>query len=226
MKRFLKNLIPNHAIIPLFLTFVSLMVSYQGAKLVQALFGMPYVFDLTVPLDARFPFRPVWVTAYVGSYLFWCYVYILPARESPVLASKLALADCFGKTLCMIFFLALPTTNVRPEITGTSLWDQGMGLIYSLDTATNLFPSAHCFVAYLGTRLVFRCKELKKPTFHRLCSAVGCVMVFLSTVYTKQHVIVDVFGAVAVAELSILFADRSKLTAKLAAKCETFRFWK
>ena len=226
MKRFLKHLIPDHAIIPLALTFLSLMVSYQGAKLVQAIFGMPYVLDLTVSWDSYFPFRPSWVLVYVGSYLFWCYVYILPAREAPGLGSQLAVADCFGKALCMIFFLALPTTNVRPPITGTSLLDQAMGLIYSMDTATNLFPSEHCFMAYLGTRFVFRCKELKKPLLHRLCSAVGCALVFLSTLYTKQHVIVDVFGAVAVAELSILFADRSKLTSKLCDTCQSFRFWK
>ncbi len=81
-----------------------------------------------------------------------------------------------------------------------------MGFVYSVDAADNLFPSIHCLVSwfcYIGIRGK---KEI--PAWYRGASCVMAVLVCISTLTTKQHVLVDVFGGVALAELCFVIGKR------------------
>ena len=86
-----------------------------------------------------------------------------------------------------------------------------MRVIYTLDSPTNLFPSIHCFVAWLGTRYIFDCKHLRRRGLVSALCVVGSILVFLSTLFTKQHVIYDVLGGIAVAEIGYFAARWTKL---------------
>lgn len=163
--------------------------------------------DLTTAFDLATPFLPGWVWIYLGSYVFWILVYLIPARHSETLACKLCVADFIGKMICLVFFLALPTTNVRPSTEGAGLSMWLMKLVYAVDSPSNLFPSMHCFIAWMGSRYIWSCKDMKQHRLVSLLCFIGCVLVFLSTLYTKQHVVWDVLGAVAVAELSYWIAE-------------------
>ena len=119
---------------------------------------------------------------------------------------KDVIIDMIGKLICLVFFLTFPTTNVRPEVNGTGLTPFLMKAVYTLDTPTNLFPSIHCFIAWLGSRYIFTSRNLKKKRLHCAIALLGSLLVFASTLYTKQHVIWDVFGAVIVAEIAIFLS--------------------
>ena len=47
------------------------------------------------------------------------------------------------------FFLAIPTTNVRPNIVGNGIWENAMIWLYKIDPANNLFPSIHFLTSWL-----------------------------------------------------------------------------
>lgn len=47
-------------------------------------------------------------------------------------------ADYLSRIVCGIFFVFLPTTLVRPEITGTGFWDQALRFVYSIDQSGKL----------------------------------------------------------------------------------------
>ena len=81
-----------------------------------------------------------------------------------------------------------------------------MRTIWLLDTPTNLFPSIHCFVSWLGTRYIYECRSLRHRGLTCTLCTVGSVLVFLATMFTKQHVFYDVIGGVAVAEIGWLVA--------------------
>ena len=206
LRKNLRKIVPTHAILPLCMTALSLLCSYQAAKLYQFLFGFTNATDLTTVFDLATPFLPGWVWVYLGSYFFWIYVYTTAARDSMETACKLAAADMIGKLICLVFFLTFPTTNVRPEVNGTGLTPFLMKAVYTLDTPTNLFPSIHCFIAWLGSRYIFTSRNLKKKRLHCAIALLGSLLVFASTLYTKQHVIWDVFGAVIVAEIGIFLS--------------------
>ena len=105
----------------------------------------------------------------------------------------------------------MPTTNVRPEVEGTGFIPFLMRFIYWVDTPTNLFPSIHCFVAWLGTRYMFECKKLRHKGLTCVLCVIGSILVFLSTLHTKQHVLPDVVSGIIVAEIGWFTARFTKL---------------
>lgn len=209
-RKLLRKIIPTHAILPLILTGVSLAMSFGLAKLIQVFIPFDYL-DITMEIDQFFPFRPEWVLIYVASYVFWFLTFTSVARESPQKACFLAAADMASKFLCLLFFVFLPTTNVRPEFEVNNFFTFGMNIIYAADTPTNLFPSMHCSIAWMGTRLLCHSGNLKHKVPACIASLLFSVLIFLSTLFTKQHVIVDVVGGVLVAELGLLIAQVSPL---------------
>ncbi len=209
-RRTLRKIIPEYAIFPLCLTAIMMAVSYGGAKVIQFFISFEYV-DITSAWDKFFVFEPAWILAYIGSYFFWIYQYTTIARESPQKAYQLAAADAVAKIICLICFIALPATNVRPEVEGSGFIPFLMRLMYTIDTPTNLFPSAHCFVAWMGTRYIFECKNIRRKWLVYPLCFIGSVLVFLSTLYTKQHVLWDVISGIAVAEIGWFVARFTKL---------------
>ena len=217
LRRTLQRIIPTYAVLPLFCTGLTFLLCYQGPKLIQAIFGAGNAMDMETQLptiaklDAMFPFTPAWSFVYLFSVVFMFYQHTTAARESPEAAYRLAAADLFGKLICMIFFIAMPTTNERPLVEGDGFIAFFMRFVYRIDTPTNLFPSLHCFIAWLGTRQIF---EAKNPRFRVLnCTLclIGSLLVFISTLYTKQHVIIDIFAGVALAEIAFVIAKHTGL---------------
>ena len=116
-------------------------------------------------------------------------------------------ADLYARIICFLFFVFYPTTNVRPELVGNGIFVQGMRFLYQIDEPVNLFPSIHCMASWfccIGIR-----GDKKVPVWYKIVSVMIAVLVFISTLVTKQHVIVDVIGGVAVAELTWFVSCRT-----------------
>lgn len=155
-------------------------------------------YDMTSSIDALVPFLPWTITIYFGCYLFWGANYYLCAVQEKVKRDRFFCADALSKAICLIIFLLLPTTNVRPEIADNSIWGSLMSFLYKIDTADNLFPSLHCLVSWFCWIGVRKAKEI--PAVYRYFSLGMAVAVCISTLTTRQHVIADVFGGVLLAE--------------------------
>ena len=171
------------------------MLVYSGGRMLAG--GFPHQ-NWELPLDHLIPFVPWTVVIYLSCYLFWGVSYCLIATGELGLVRRFFAAEVAAKTVCLVCFVLLPTTNVRPDIVGHSVWDWLMGVVYTVDAPDNLFPSIHCLVSwmcYIGARKDPRCP---KPA--RLTTLICALAVFVSTLTTKQHVVVDVAAGVAVAE--------------------------
>ena len=143
---------------------------------------------------------PWTIIIYFGCYLFWAVNYVLCVRLDRRSAWQFLSADFLAKLVCLACFLILPTTNTRPEITGSSIWDVVMRFLYQVDAADNLFPSIHCLTSwfcYIGIR---GRREVSK--WYRVFSCLFALAVFISTLTTKQHVIIDVIAGAALAEVA------------------------
>ena len=154
---------------------------------------------LETPQDQWIPVLPWSVAVYFGCFLFWGVNYWLCARQSREKSERFFCADAMAKTICFFIFLVLPTTNCRPEITGADLWSELLRLLYRIDAPDNLFPSIHCLVSWLCWVGVRGRTDL--PKAYRWFSFVAAIAVCLSTLTTRQHVIVDVAGGIVLAEL-------------------------
>lgn len=212
-RRTLRKFIPTYASLPLLLCGLGLVGSFGFAKLLQRIFTFEYI-DITIGLDAYFVFNEGWVLVYAEAFIFWLVTFVITARQSPAAAARLATADVLSKAICLLFFVFMPTTNVRPELEGGGLFNFGMWLVYSLDTPTNLFPSTHCSIAWMGARLMLKEVKWKRKWLVGIGAYGFCILIFLSTLFTKQHVILDVIGGVLVAEIGLLLTHITKLNKK------------
>ena len=204
--RFADRWLPVYAAIPIISCFVwNVIVYYLTGKLMA---GAKH-YDLTTAFDRMVPFIPQWVFIYLGCFLFWAVNYILSGREGRESCCRFVAADLLSRTICAVFLILLPTTNVRPDITGNTLADNLMRFVYGIDEPVNLFPSIHCLVSwmsFLGIR-----KSRKVPAWYKVFSCVFAILVMASTQFTKQHYIVDVISGVAVAQLCMALSCRRDL---------------
>ena len=209
MKRFWKyvtGVVPAYGLFPLVFSFVFNCLVDSGSR---AIAGGWYHHNIESNLDLRLPFVPQFLIVYFGCYIFWAVNYILAARQEKEQVYRFFTADFISRCVCLIIFLAYPTTNTRPVIEGSGLWDLLAGWLYSIDAADNLFPSIHCLVSwfcYLGIR---GRKEI--PRWYQSVSMVIAILVFASTLLTKQHVIVDVAGGILLAEFCFFIGRKTDL---------------
>lgn len=195
IKKYISNLIPQYAVLPLIMAFTFNMAVYGGARVIA---GDWKHYNIESPLDQMIPLFTPSVAVYLGCYLFWGANYIMIARLGKKEVCRFFSADFISRVVCFLFYLLLPTTNTRPVIEPDGFWNQALLFVYRMDAADNLFPSIHCLVSwfcYIGLRGK---KEI--PVWYRGISCLLAILVCISTLTTKQHVILDVFGGVFLAE--------------------------
>lgn len=204
------NFIPKYSIKPLILCVIFNFSIYSGSRL----FYKNRVFhDLTIFCDGKIPVIPAFALVYLGSYIFWIANYILICKVDEYQCYRLIMADLLGKLICGILYVTFPTTNIRPDITSSGIFVDILKFIYSVDPANNLFPSIHCLVSWYCFAGVRNCKAI--PKWYRYFSLFVAIMICISTVTTKQHVIVDVLGGVLLAELTWQLSLHLQLYKKL-----------
>ncbi len=199
------GLIPDYGVMPLLIAVVLNFSVYGGARVIA---GDWKHHNIEGPLDGLIPFVPFTVVIYLGCYLFWIVNYILIARQGKKEVCQFFAADFISRLVCLACYLIYPTTNIRPVVEAEGFWNQVMIFLYRVDAADNLFPSIHCLVSW------FCFAGLRKsnvPRWYRNASCVMALLVCISTLTTKQHVIIDVAGGVALAEICLWIAKKPRV---------------
>lgn len=204
-KDYILGFIPKYAVIPLISAFVFNTLIYSGTMI---LCKDLYHYDFTTAFDRMVPVIPEFTSIYLICYVFWAFNYILIGRIGKEHMYRFLVGDFLSRIVCGIIFVLLPTTLVRPEITGSGFWDQALRLVYSIDQSANLFPSIHCLVSwfcYIGIR-----KRKEIPLWYRRFSMIFALLVCVSTQVTKQHYIIDVFGGILLGEVCWLIGQKTE----------------
>ena len=191
--------------IPVFSMIVINCIAYSGSKLVT---DSGFHFDISLPIDAALPFIPAFIIIYVLSYLQWVVGYGLIAAESRKVCYRVISSEIIAKLICLVIFLVLPTSMVRPENTGEGFCGWLTELIYLLDTPTTLLPSVHCLESWIIFRTAHKITRFKKwlvPLWF-----VFALLVFASVVFVKQHLILDIPAAILVGEIGLFLGKKFK----------------
>ena len=163
--------------------------------------------SIQLAADRMIPFCPHWIVVYFLAFPFWVYGFILIARESREMCRVYLIGEMIAKTICLICFLVFPTTLVRPVIGADgTFWKQLVALLYRIDSPDNLFPSIHCLESWICFRSGRKMK--KAPSWYGNLAAVAMILIFASTQLLKQHVLLDVAGAIAAGEMGLLLAHK------------------
>lgn len=214
--------IPTYARIPLIICLLTDLLAYYLPRLLDVRFA----YNFAIEADTRIPLIPAFSYVYLLAFVFWTINYIYLCRQSRALCIRLCVADFVAKILCLYVFMQVPTSFEAPASLLANRWTRifpdpesvkGVGawllkLIYSMDEPNNLLPSIHCFVSWLCFRPMLNKDTWAIPIAYKAFTFIFVVAIFLSTLFTKQHVVLDVFAGVFVAEagwlLSRFFATR------------------
>lgn len=198
LKKYIDPIIPLYGIIPLLSCFALNMLVYSGAQIICADWKH---YDFTSAFDRAVPLVSEWMYIYFGCYLFWIVNYILVARayrQAKDVFYRFVTTDMMSRLVCAVFFFALPTTNIRPEVVVDSFSDWMLAFLYNIDPPANLFPSIHCLVSWLCFVGIRKSKNVCLG--YKIFSCVFALLVVASTQFTKQHYIVDAIAGLFLAE--------------------------
>ena len=149
------------------------------------------------------------ITFYILAYVSWIVGFIVIGRENRQVCYEVCTAEQIAKLMCMAAFIVIPSTIVRPEITGNGIFEWLTGLIYRMDSPDNLLPSIHCLENWICFRGAMKCKKV--GTGYRIIMFISALLVFSSTLMVKQHVFLDVVTAIIVVEIGLFVAKRFDL---------------
>lgn len=202
----LEAIIPKYTILPLLSCLMINCAVYYGLGIFTA---SRKHYDFTTSLDRMVPLVPEFVVIYLGCYVFWVINYILIAKQGKEYCMRFVTADMLSRLISGVFFILIPTTNIRPIIEGTDLCSRLLLGVYQADNPVNLFPSIHCLVSwfcYIGIR---GRKEI--PKLYQGFSCIFAILVFVSTQVTKQHYFIDIIGGVLIAEATFYIGFHTNL---------------
>jgi hypothetical protein len=158
--------------------------------------------NLTTRLDAQIPIIRLFVLPYISWHIFIPVIFIILCLMDKKTYFKIMLVYVIGCLLSNIIFILYQTTMVRAPLTGNDILTNLMKFVYSKDNPINCFPSIHVFTSYLMIRAVFQSNFSNLYT-NLITSTIGCLII-ASTVFIKQHGILDVISGILLAEALII----------------------
>lgn len=182
-----------YPVTPAMIAFVSLIPLYPFIP--QLILGRtPHVPELL--WDRLAPLTPAWVFVYGSFYLFLIILPVLAVREAEHLRRTVYayLAVWITAYVC---FVAYPTVLPRPEVLGDGFAVWVLRFLYSADPPYNCLPSLHVAHSFVSALAVYR--------VHRgvgIAAVLCACLVGVSTVFCKQHYVLDVVGGVLLASIA------------------------
>lgn len=213
--KFIKKImdfIPKYARKPLLFLLALNMLAYM----LPTLLGVEPKYDMALSLDMKIPAVPIFVYIYVIAYVYWAFNYILICRKSKDMCRRFVTAEAMGKVVCFLVFMLFPATFARPAadtLSGPGAWL--LKFIYAIDEPTRLIPSIHCYASWMCVRPLFSKGFSHISAGYKAFSFVLTVLICLSTLFTRQHVIADVIAGVLLGEIvwivsGFMFKNREK----------------
>lgn len=174
------------------------------------------IYNLVTDLDRHTPFIKYFALPYSIwiFYIYACLIYFYMKDRKVYYHSIFTYTVC--ALICYMVYLVYQTTVPRPVIVGDDVFSNLMRFIYNRDQPFNCFPSIHVFSSYMVATALFHSKF--KNWANRIIIYGMSALIIASTLFVKQHVILDVIAGVFLAELVYRVALRYSWLANAAAK--------
>ena len=192
---------------PLILT-VALIVFQSFCYFVSKFFeGNPNLIGGVI--DSKIPFN-VW---FIISYCIWyLLIFLIPYylyKKDKNIFTKYIISYLFCTVIANIIFIIYPTYVDRPIVIGNSILELITRIVFWVDTpAQNCFPSLHCAVSMLFILYMFECK--KCPLYLKILTLIISILIMIATLYTKQHVFIDLLSGDILAIVSYIIVNNLK----------------
>ena len=209
----------RHGLLLLYFPFYLAAFAYLEKKVPDK------VHIINCAIDQYIPFVEVFIIPYL---LWFAYVavagiyFFFKEKES---FCKWMYFGMIGMTIFIIVSYLYPNgLELRPEtFTRDNIFVQLTKMIYSMDTPTNVLPSIHVFNSMAVYFAVKNSPKLKNNKAARTGAFVMTSLIILSTMFLKQHSVVDVLTALILSCLSYDFIYNER-TEKIRDGLEELKF--
>lgn len=178
---------------------------------VEAFEGKPH--NVAKKIDGHIPFVPAFVYIYV---LWFPLILLFPLalfQANPMAYARYQTAILLDIALSLVCYLVYPTSFARPEASDT-VSGRAMKLVFRGSyKGLNCAPSMHCSMCYLVLHFVGATPGL--PFAVAAIAVPVALGIVISTLFTKQHVVIDALTALPLAAVCILIGNRLPFTALL-----------
>lgn len=159
--------------------------------------------NIAIGLDYLIPFVPEFVVPYVYWYIYVALglVFILLQSRNRYMKTFLTLIS--GMCVCYVIFFIFPTEITRPQVSNEGIFNWIVQVVYKKDRPFNCFPSLHV----LGTYIIMRYTKLSYSKVWFYYTQIVGSLIILSTVFIKQHFVLDIIGAIILSELLIVIVQ-------------------
>ena len=155
---------------------------------------------LASKIDGAIPFVPWFIFFYVLWYLMLFLVPFTFYKYDSEKFYEYFLSCMISITICGIIYFVFPTFIVRDSININGISTFLVDLIYKMDTpALNCLPSMHCLICFLF--IIYCNLSAKIPNRYKYVINALSVLVVLSTLFVKQHILIDVISSLIISIL-------------------------
>lgn len=184
------------------------------------------VFDVHCRLDDLIPFNKYFVIPYCLWYLYVGAVLVLLMFRSKKEFLHFTGLLFGGTTVCILIFLFFPSSvSFRPEVAGNDLFSKVIAFLFTMDQPTNVCPSIHVYAALAAHIAIVKSQVISGGlprwavrSLH-ICSLIFALLVCLSTVFLKQHSVIDVAAAAVLCALMYVIVYKIPWGTRAVAAC-------
>lgn len=154
--------------------------------------------NLHVAFDDMIPFCELFIIPYVLWFLYIPVVVLLVLFTSKREFYYASAYLFIGMTMCLLICTLWPNgQDLRVEsFENENVFTWIMQFIYHADTNTNVFPSIHVYNSVGAFIILCKSSVLKNKNWIKAISGILSVLIILSTMFLKQHSVLDVIGGV------------------------------
>ncbi len=190
----IRNYLSCHQYFYLLLLFIPLQIWFEHSELTLS----PVYFTQT-KLDERIPFIQEFVVPYLLWFIFVPYGVIYVGMNSKKDFYKLFLFLFGGIAVSNLAFIIFPNAQgLRPTISSDDPFSTLVRLIYAVDTPTDVCPSLHVLISIAINAALQHSQTFSESRFRKAAAHTLTILICLSTVFIKQHAVLDVFCAMIV----------------------------
>ncbi|ANX11196.1 hypothetical protein ABE41_004200 [Fictibacillus arsenicus] len=155
--------------------------------------------QLITAVDHQIPFVEIFVVPYLIWYAFIFLMFVYFCIYDRAIYYRTLLSFCVGMLVCYVIYFFFQTTVPRPELMGSGILTSMVKYVYGADQPFNCFPSIHVLSSYL---MILGIRHSKLWTIKKdMIVSTIAYSIILSTLFVKQHVVLDVVAGVLLGSL-------------------------
>jgi len=153
-----------------------------------------------IKFDDKIPFIPIFIIPYVG-YFFYVIATIIYLWNTKYI-NNFFITYIISYIFAGLFWYFVPNGVKRPKVYKKDIFSQLTKYIYGIDEDTNGFPSAHIFATLICSYFL----AFAFPS-HLILILSVTFLISISTVFVKQHYVLDILGGIVNFGLSVLIGS-------------------